>query len=155
MNDTSKLLLTVVIGGIMLGAGLSRHISTTMIAGPDDDWRDRYRSSYSDTSMRFIDAGPVDLNPSLPWPGGASQDAAVLSGNYAPDLAADHVEADFAEPYAEAGENVADTADARPMPTVEEAGDRAAAIAGHLRTSDNPIPAPDRLAPPADRSDAL
>jgi hypothetical protein len=69
VNDTSKLLLTVVIGGTILGLGLSRTISPTMNLPSTADWRDRYRSSYSDASMQFVDAGPIDSTPAWGWPG--------------------------------------------------------------------------------------
>lgn len=69
VNDTSKLLLTVAVGGMLLGAGLSRYASPTMNQASAADWRERYRPSYSETSMQYVDAGPVDLTPSLAWPG--------------------------------------------------------------------------------------
>lgn len=69
MNDTSKLLMTVAIGGVLLGAGLSGHVPTMMKPGPEADWRERYRVSYSDHSMQYTDSGPIDLSPALAWPG--------------------------------------------------------------------------------------
>lgn len=93
MNNTSKVLLTVAIGGTLLGAGLSRYASPTMNQASGSDWRELYRAAYSDTSMQLVDAGPIDLTPS-PWPGApfglhAMNQAPVDYGDYGAEYAAD------------------------------------------------------------------
>lgn len=92
MNDPSKLLLTVAIGGTLLGAGLSRYASPTMNQAPGSDWRERYRAAYPDTSMQYVDAGPIDLTPSLAWPGGPFGPHAMSQApvDYGPDYRAEY-----------------------------------------------------------------
>lgn len=143
MIDTSKLLLSVVVGGIVLGAGLSHYASPHMNAAPEAEWRERYRPSYDDASMHYVDAGPVDASPLLPWPGatGARYQPAVFPEDYASveeDYASvEHADTEFADSHHEYGDALAGEAQTRAALTVEEAGDRATAIAARLQSGES------------------
>lgn len=148
MNDTSKLLLTVVIGGTILGAGLSRHVSTLMNPGPESDWRDRYRSSYSDSAVQFVDAGPIDLSPALPWPGGPFGPYAAMAQapiDYGPEYGAGYRIDDYTIPR-DAAEELAASYDAQPPAPVADAVHEAATTATVLQQAADP---PTAEAPPA------
>lgn len=135
MNDTSKLLLTVTLGGIVLGTALSRNVSTSMNAAPDAEWRERYRASYSDTSMQFVDLGPVDLGPSTPWPG-----ARFAMGVESPYDRYNPKEGDYADPAMapEPADTQADK-DFAIADQIEEAADQAANIATRIEPAPNTI----------------
>lgn len=69
MQQTSKLFLAILGGGVLLGGVLGKMSAPAMQFAAPPDWRDRYRTTYSDTSMQFVDAGPVDLAPPFVWAG--------------------------------------------------------------------------------------
>lgn len=155
MNDTSKLLLTVVIGGTLLGAGLSRYASPTMNQAPGSDWRERYRAAYSDTSMQYVDAGPIDLTPSLTWPGGPFGLHAMSQAplDYGPDYGARYA-ADLALMSNDTGDGTEDlvtdpaSEPETPAPPVQQAL-QAAVVAAE--TLDHPSGEPANSAPSVNR----
>lgn len=143
MKDTSKLLLTVAVGAIMLGLGLSQHISPAMNQASGPDWRERYRAAYSDTSMQYVDAGPIDLTPSLSWPGGPFGRQAMMQAplDHGSDYGAEYYSA---TELAMAGDGTEDFASdppyepAPPARPVQQAVQAAAATAEMLdRTADD------------------
>lgn len=69
LHDSSKLTLTILGGGLLLGATLGHMASPAMQFAAHPDWRERYRADYSAAPDAFVDPGPQDLTPLLPPPG--------------------------------------------------------------------------------------
>lgn len=70
MRDTSKLMMAVVAGGILFGAGLSKISSPVMQFAAEADWRSRLQPTFSAMPPQFVEAGPQDLRP-FGWTTGA------------------------------------------------------------------------------------
>lgn len=146
MNETTKLLLTVAIGGTVLGAGLSGYVPTIMKPGPEADWRDHYRPAYSDSSMQYVDAGPIDLSPTMTWPGAPGYQQTMFQepldqrayhdANYGYDTSLGTSPAmtqfEDAEPAIDLAAPV-DTQPASRGPTVQRASEEATTAAATLR----------------------
>lgn len=69
MQDTSKLMLTIVAGGVLLGLWVGQLSSPVMQFAAQPEWRDRLQPSFSSTPLQFANAGPEDLRPFGPAPG--------------------------------------------------------------------------------------
>jgi hypothetical protein len=69
LQNSSKLTLTILGGGLLLGATLGHMASPAMQFASHPDWRDRYRADYSATPDAFVDQGPQDLTPFMAAPG--------------------------------------------------------------------------------------
>ena len=142
MQDTSKLMLTVVAGGVLMGAALSRMASPAMQFAAQPDWRQRYHADFSATPWQFSASLPEDLNP-LGWTAGAmgvAQPAVEASRPVTyEDAYADEPAIDNA--VYQAGEDAADTATSL---------DEAPAMAGpQPEQSQPPYEAPIAIEPPA------
>lgn len=132
MKQSSKLLLAVMTGGIVLGAGLARYASPTMNFAPSSDWRERYRTPYSDQSMQFVDTGPIDLSPALP-PFGANA-SLLYARPYEAYYSSD-------EPPAELGredEAIVDTPADMHSAAIEQSATEASVAAVELQQPPNP-----------------
>lgn len=85
MQDTSKLMLTIVAGGVLMGAWLGQLASPVMQFAPEPEWRtrltERFEANFSASPLQFVDAGPQDLNP-FGWTPGM-----MTSGNIAINVA--------------------------------------------------------------------
>lgn len=66
MNST-KPILAIVSGGVLLGAALGNMAYPQMKFAEGADWRARLAPRYSTASTQFVDAGPQDLSPT--WHG--------------------------------------------------------------------------------------
>jgi hypothetical protein len=66
--NTPKLMLTILAGGVGLGALLGQMAEPAMKFAEQPDWRERYVPDYSNVSMQFVGSGPEDLTP-MAWYG--------------------------------------------------------------------------------------
>jgi hypothetical protein len=82
LQDTSKLMLTAVAAGVLLGAGLSRLSAPVMKFAPEPDWRSRLQPEFSATPLQFVDSGPQDLRP-IGW----TQGLAMIDSVYTTQVA--------------------------------------------------------------------
>lgn len=82
-----KLMLTIVAGGVLLGALGGQMARPVMKFTEDPDRRSRFESQFSETPAQFADAGPEDLNP-LGWfgPGYTRPAEYVPPADYAPSV---------------------------------------------------------------------
>lgn len=69
MQDASKLMLTIVAGGVLMGAALSRMATPTMQFAAQPEWR-QHQHDFSATPWQFSASLPEDLSP-LGWTAGA------------------------------------------------------------------------------------
>jgi hypothetical protein len=86
--------------------------------------------------MHYVDAGPVDASPLLPWPGasGARYQPAVFPEDYAP---LEYADTEFAASHHDYSDVLASDVETPAALTVEEAGDRATAIAARLQSGES------------------
>lgn len=122
-----KLLLTIVTGGILLGALLGQMAHPRMKFADAADRNDHSDSQYSATPMQFVESGPEDLTPSG-WVGPAYAQPAVFAPQYEPVP-------DYAPPVAEGeGEVYSALSEADPdvAPDVDQASRDAAAAAAMI-----------------------
>ena len=63
MRNASKIVLTVAVGGAMLGTVLSRMAEPVMQFAAAPDWRARFQTGFSATPLQSVDTGPQDLQP--------------------------------------------------------------------------------------------
>lgn len=144
MQHSFKLVLTVVCGGVLFGAALSKMSDPAMQFANQPDWRDRYHTTYSDTAMQFVDVGPIDLSPPLPWTGlrPAFRDADFYGPYYRSDETPD------LDPLYDIGElspSAVSSVLPAPSETVQEAVDEAAATADRLDAAAAPASRPNRM----------
>ena len=66
--NTPKLMLTILAGGVGLGAVIGQMAQPAMKFADQPDWRSKYAPDYSATSMQFVGSGPEDLTP-MAWYG--------------------------------------------------------------------------------------
>jgi hypothetical protein len=64
-----KLIVPIIAGGILLGAGMARYANPVMKFAERPTWLSATGSGYSTATMQFVDAGPEDLSPAWPAPG--------------------------------------------------------------------------------------
>jgi hypothetical protein len=85
--NTSKLMLTILPSGILLGAVIAQMASPQMKFAEQPDWRSRYAPSYSSSPMQFVDALPEEVSPA--WYGPSYIGPTTYSPTYAapPDYA--------------------------------------------------------------------
>jgi hypothetical protein len=72
MNPTlGSLVSAIVMGGTVLGLLAAGEVNTRMKTGPEPSWRTIAREkAMNAVSYTFVDSGPSDLSPYLPWIGG-------------------------------------------------------------------------------------
>lgn len=73
-----KLMLTVVTGGVLLGALGGQLTHPVMKFAEEPDWRTRYESRFSATPEQFVETGPEDLSP-VAWFGPVYAEPAVFA----------------------------------------------------------------------------
>jgi hypothetical protein len=76
-----KLMLTIVTGGVVLGALGGQLTSPVMKFAEEPDWRSRYESRFSETPQQFVETGPEDLSPAT-WFGPVYAEPAVFAPQY-------------------------------------------------------------------------
>lgn len=77
-----KLMLSVVTGGVLLGALGGQLADPVMKFAEKPDWRTRYEARFSSTPQQFVETGPEDLSPSA-WFGPVYAQPAVFAPQYA------------------------------------------------------------------------
>jgi hypothetical protein len=80
MKTTANTIIpAILLGGTVLGLLSATEINTRMKAGPEPAWRVAAReAAMNAVSYSFVDSGPSDLSPSLPWVGTWRDDTTVM-----------------------------------------------------------------------------
>jgi hypothetical protein len=80
MKTTANTIIpAILLGGTVLGLLSATEINTRMKAGPEPAWRVAAReAAMNAVSYSFVDSGPSDLSPSLPWVGTWRDDSTVM-----------------------------------------------------------------------------
>lgn len=65
MANAGKLILAAIVGGVVLGILAGSAIPTALKEAPEQAWRKNLeaRAASPDTSYRFVETGPADLDP--------------------------------------------------------------------------------------------
>jgi hypothetical protein len=151
LQDSSKLIVTILGGGLLLGATLGHMASPAMQFSAHPDWRERYRADYSAAPDLFVEAGPQDLTPLVSPPGRGWGAEAIYQD---PPMDLSRLDLDVAS-EAEPTVNVGDPPDlAPPDPqterTLADAVVVAAALGGSTaqQSAQNSPTSPNSSAPP-------
>jgi hypothetical protein len=80
MKTTANTIIpAILLGGTALGLLAATEINTRMKAGPEPEWRVAAReAAMNAVTYSFVDSGPSDLSPSLPWVGTWRDDTTVM-----------------------------------------------------------------------------
>jgi hypothetical protein len=140
-----KLLLTIVTGGVLLGALMGQMANPRMKFADAADRSGHSDPQYSATPLQSVDAGPEDLSPSG-WFGPAYAQPAVFAPQYAP--IPEYAPQTEAEAYSSADEALPNVA-----PEVDQASVDAAATAAALSAASPASPARSAASPPQGRPD--
>jgi hypothetical protein len=81
--NAPRLMLTILAGGTLFGALLGQMAHPEMKFTEGEDWRSRLAPQFSTTSMRFVDAGPEELEPG--WYGPNYRGPSYLPAAFASD----------------------------------------------------------------------
>jgi hypothetical protein len=155
MNLTLRTLMpAIVVGGAVLGLLAAGEVNTRMKAAPEPSWRMMARDKATNVvSYAFVDSGPSDLSPYLPWIGGGRNGNVAVFPEDPRRSRAMSLPIDFADVEADLA-----LAEAAIRPWTSDLGNpavRAAQIAADLRrdyTATSASGAPVGARPEADRS---
>lgn len=144
MRDASKVIFTVLLGGTLLGAALSRMADPVMQFAAQPDWRARFQTSFAADPLQPVETGPEDLRP-YGWTPGFLIAANAAEPEPYVSMPPDHGAAAYA--YEAANDRTSDDPNDAAS---DEAGDPAAPDHAAVAETQTAVSAPPPAPPSAD-----
>lgn len=138
----TTLIPAILTGGAVLGLLAATEVNTRMHMAPEPEWRVAAREAATNAvSYAFVDSGPSDLSPYLPWIGTGPEGSVAMFPEDFHRAAAEPLPADFGDMAAELALAEAAIAPAAPdhpraMAAVERSAARAQQTVADLRGID-------------------